>query len=100
LHLNNEGKCRKLTGSYYYISLCLQNFSLPAKMGSSKPGILQLVRGDGEFQTEALENFVKEHKIASAGVDYQVIAITGPQSSGKSTLMNAVVRLVVLLYIP
>lgn len=60
-------------------------------MASHKPGILQLVNGDGDFQTQALENFVKEHKVSSAGVHYQVIAITGPQSSGKSTLMNTVV---------
>eukprot|EP00884_Botryococcus_braunii_P011037 jgi/Botrbrau1/19935/Bobra.0059s0052.1 len=59
-------------------------------MGSSRPRILQLVKGDGEFEAQALDQFVKEHNVASAGVGYQVIAITGPQSSGKSTLMNAV----------
>lgn len=65
-------------------------------MGLSKAGILQLVDGDGVFQEKSVAEFVKQHGLASAGVGYQVVAITGPQSSGKSTLMNAVVREIVL----
>jgi hypothetical protein len=65
-------------------------------MGQSKAGILQLVDGDGVFQDKNLAEFVKKHNVASAGVGYQVVAITGPQSSGKSTLMNAVVREILL----
>ena len=53
--------------------------------------ILQVVNGDGDFNNAGVEEFVKQHRISEAGVGYQVVAITGPQSSGKSTLMNAVV---------
>ena len=53
--------------------------------------ILQVVNGDGDFNEAGVEEFVKQHRITEAGVGYQVVAITGPQSSGKSTLMNAVV---------
>lgn len=53
--------------------------------------ILQVVNRDGDFNEAGVEEFVKQHRITEAGVGYQVVAITGPQSSGKSTLMNAVV---------
>jgi hypothetical protein len=59
----------------------------------SSTGILQVVNGEGDFNEEGVNEFVKRHNINDVGVGYQVVAITGPQSSGKSTLMNAVVRL-------
>ena len=40
-----------------------------------------------------VQSFIRQHSISDAGVGYQVVAITGPQSSGKSTLMNAVVSM-------
>lgn len=52
----------------------------------------QVVSGDGEFNESGVRQFVSAAHIDTAGVDYQTIAITGPQSSGKSTLMNALVR--------
>lgn len=57
----------------------------------SSTGILQVVNGDGEFNEEGVNGFIEQHNIRDVGVGYQVIAITGPQSSGKSTLMNALV---------
>ena len=57
--------------------------------------ILQVVNGDGEFDGTRVSEFLASHSINDVGVGYQVVAITGPQSSGKSTLMNAVVRLLV-----
>jgi len=57
----------------------------------SSTGILQVVNGDGEFNDEGVNKFIEQHNIRDVGVGYQVIAITGPQSSGKSTLMNALV---------
>lgn len=57
----------------------------------AQPHILQVVNGDGEFNEDGVQSFIKMHSVSDAGVGYQVIAITGPQSSGKSTLMNAVV---------
>ncbi|XP_043702768.1 protein ROOT HAIR DEFECTIVE 3 homolog 2-like [Telopea speciosissima] len=48
----------------------------------------QLIDGDGEFNISGLENFVKTVKVAECGLSYAVVAIMGPQSSGKSTLLN------------
>lgn len=53
--------------------------------------VVQLVSEDGAFN-EGFEDFVQRNRIHQAGTDYQIVAITGPQSSGKSTLMNTVVR--------
>lgn len=47
----------------------------------------QLVTGGGEIGGE-LDGFVSATSLASWGVGYQVVAIMGPQSSGKSTLLN------------
>jgi energy-coupling factor transporter ATP-binding protein EcfA2 len=54
--------------------------------------VLQVVDDDGEYQEQAVEAFLRDQQLDAAGVNYQIIAIMGPQSSGKSTLMNAVVR--------
>ncbi|KAJ4846197.1 hypothetical protein Tsubulata_030589 [Turnera subulata] len=48
----------------------------------------QLIDGDGVFNAEGLDNFVKTTNLAQCGLSYAVVAIMGPQSSGKSTLMN------------
>ncbi|KAJ4976881.1 hypothetical protein NE237_001987 [Protea cynaroides] len=48
----------------------------------------QLIDGNGEFNVTGLENFVKTVKLAECGLSYAVVAIMGPQSSGKSTLLN------------
>ncbi|KAL6200121.1 hypothetical protein ACLB2K_029903 [Fragaria x ananassa] len=51
--------------------------------------VTQLVYGNSEFNVDGLNNFVKEVKLAGPGVSsYVVVAIMGPQSSGKSTLLN------------
>ncbi|KAG9143297.1 hypothetical protein Leryth_010214 [Lithospermum erythrorhizon] len=47
-----------------------------------------LIDGDGTFNTAGLENFMKEVKLAECGLSYAVVSIMGPQSSGKSTLLN------------
>ena len=44
--------------------------------------ILQLVNKDGEFATDDLERFVHATGLARANIDYQIVAIMGPQSSG------------------
>lgn len=54
--------------------------------------VLQVVSGDGEFNTEGVEEFVRSNGIDTSGVGYNIVAITGPQSSGKSTLLNHLVR--------
>jgi GTPase SAR1 family protein len=49
---------------------------------------LQLIDGSGTFNEKGLEAFVREVRLAECGLSYAVVAIMGPQSSGKSTLMN------------
>ncbi|ONI11434.1 hypothetical protein PRUPE_4G106600 [Prunus persica] len=48
----------------------------------------QLIYGDGKFNAGGLDRFVKEVKLAECGISYGVVAIVGPQSSGKSALQN------------
>ncbi|KAK7349247.1 hypothetical protein VNO77_06459 [Canavalia gladiata] len=48
----------------------------------------QLIDGDGTFNVSGLESFMKEVKLAECGLSYAVVSIMGPQSSGKSTLLN------------
>ncbi|KAG9451923.1 hypothetical protein H6P81_004827 [Aristolochia fimbriata] len=52
----------------------------------------QLIDGDGAFNVSGLENFMKTAKLGDFGLSYAVVAIMGPQSSGKSTLMNHLFR--------
>ncbi|GJP31938.1 hypothetical protein CLOM_g16436 [Closterium sp. NIES-68] len=49
---------------------------------------MQLVSGTGEFDREGLERFARATRMTECGLSYAVIAIVGPQSSGKSTLLN------------
>ena len=53
----------------------------------------QVVSGSGNFNAAEVTEFASASQLASAGVQYQIVAITGPQSSGKSTLLNHVVGL-------
>ncbi|XP_057433190.1 protein ROOT HAIR DEFECTIVE 3 homolog 2 [Lotus japonicus] len=48
----------------------------------------QLIDGDGTFNVAGLDTFIKTSSLAACGLSYAVVAIMGPQSSGKSTLMN------------
>ncbi|KAL8033898.1 hypothetical protein ABFX02_13G186200 [Erythranthe guttata] len=48
----------------------------------------QLIGGGGEFNAAGLRNFVDSIKFQACGLSYAIVAIMGPQSSGKSTLLN------------
>ncbi|KAJ1279210.1 hypothetical protein BS78_04G138000 [Paspalum vaginatum] len=48
----------------------------------------QLIDGDGVFNVSGLDKFMKEVKLGECGLSYAVVSIMGPQSSGKSTLLN------------
>ncbi|RZC51793.1 hypothetical protein C5167_020219 [Papaver somniferum] len=52
----------------------------------------QLIDGDGSFNVEGLARFSKAVKLAECGLSYAVVSIMGPQSSGKSTLLNHLFR--------
>ncbi|XP_042487184.1 protein ROOT HAIR DEFECTIVE 3-like [Macadamia integrifolia] len=51
-----------------------------------------LIDGDGEFNASGLDNFTKEVNLGACGLSYAVVSIMGPQSSGKSTLLNHLFR--------
>ena len=53
--------------------------------------ICQVIDGDAGFNHDGLQQFINDSGIAACRTNYQVVAIMGPQSSGKSTLMNHVV---------
>ncbi|KAG0490154.1 hypothetical protein HPP92_007017 [Vanilla planifolia] len=48
----------------------------------------QIIDGDGVFNVSGMENFLKAVKFGECGLSYAVVSIMGPQSSGKSTLLN------------
>lgn len=41
-----------------------------------------LIDGDGNFNVEGIDKFMKEAKLGECGLSYAVVAIMGPQSSG------------------
>lgn len=53
--------------------------------------VVQVISGDGQFEEDDVQRFVDENRLAACRTNYQVVAIMGPQSSGKSTLLNQVV---------
>lgn len=55
------------------------------------PHCCQVIDSEGVFQEDGLNRFVQQNGVIDARTNYQVVAIMGPQSSGKSTLMNHVV---------
>ncbi|KAG2448827.1 hypothetical protein HYH02_006178 [Chlamydomonas schloesseri] len=52
--------------------------------------IVQVINGDGEFESAGVQSFVDKNELAQCRTNYAVVAIMGPQSSGKSTLLNYV----------
>lgn len=59
---------------------------------NSKCYSTHLIDGDGTFDVDGLEKFTKEVRLAECGLSYAVVSIMGPQSSGKSTLLNHLFR--------
>lgn len=53
--------------------------------------VLQIIDGDGQFHRTACDGLVNASGPGDQRNNYQVVAIMGPQSSGKSTLMNHLV---------
>ncbi|CAN7129284.1 unnamed protein product [Brassica rapa subsp. narinosa] len=49
---------------------------------------VQLIDGDGTYNVSGIDHFIKEVKLGECGLSYAVVSIMGPQSSGKSTLLN------------
>ncbi|KAK7294341.1 hypothetical protein RJT34_17230 [Clitoria ternatea] len=95
-HGNGNGNVLVKPRSPLYFSLFrsfLPHFSIivsiPTLMANSGPCFsTQLIDGDGTFNISGIESFMKEVKLAECGLSYAVVSIMGPQSSGKSTLLN------------
>ncbi|KAK4778143.1 hypothetical protein SAY87_018330 [Trapa incisa] len=49
---------------------------------------VQLIDEDGKFNSETLKSFTKTIQLNQCNSSYAVVSIMGPQSSGKSTLLN------------
>ncbi|KMZ59733.1 putative Protein SEY1 [Zostera marina] len=49
---------------------------------------IQLIDWDGVFDISAVDKFIKKVNLIQCGLSYAVVSIMGPQSSGKSTLLN------------
>lgn len=49
---------------------------------------IQLINDDGDF-TDMLPTYLAKHGLLDKGLNYSLMAVFGPQSSGKSTLLNA-----------
>ena len=60
---------------------------------SSQTKKMQLIDADGRLEEDALcESFLHESGAIEWNRNYGVISIMGPQSSGKSTLLNQVFK--------
>ncbi|KAM0848967.1 hypothetical protein ACQ4PT_054032 [Festuca glaucescens] len=60
-----------------------------AEDGAATAGTaVQLIDGEGGFATDSAERFMATAGVAECGLSYAVVSIMGPQSSGKSTLLN------------
>ncbi|KAI5336838.1 hypothetical protein L3X38_016107 [Prunus dulcis] len=58
-------------------------------MANSEEGCsTQLIDGDGTFNATGIDRLIKEVKLGECGLSYAIVSIMGPQSSGKSTLLN------------
>ncbi|KAI4354133.1 hypothetical protein L6164_003027 [Bauhinia variegata] len=61
-------------------------FTPQAKVGGDFG--FQLIDGKSNFKDMELKEFARELNLYDLGRSYAVVAIMGPQSSGKSTLLN------------
>lgn len=53
---------------------------------------IQVISATGKYESQNVQEFLHQNSLEYSGVSYTTVAIMGPQSSGKSTLLNAVVR--------
>ncbi|XVF83672.1 hypothetical protein PTKIN_Ptkin16aG0509200 [Pterospermum kingtungense] len=58
----------------------------------NKYNTMQVIGGEGDLNVGGLEEFMLKTELSKCGLSYAVVAIMGPQSSGKSTLLNHLFR--------
>ncbi|KAB1226341.1 hypothetical protein CJ030_MR1G002811 [Morella rubra] len=84
-----------LPASSLYSSLLAPTLSpiySPFRIMTADCCAVQLIDSKGEFNVEGLESFMNAWNLANGGPSYGVVSILGPQSSGKSTLLNHLFR--------
>lgn len=59
-------------------------FSLLAAKSDESCSV-QLIDGDGGFNVDGIDSFIKDVKLGECGLSYAVVSIMGPQSSGKES---------------
>ncbi|KAI4354117.1 hypothetical protein L6164_003016 [Bauhinia variegata] len=64
----------------------------PRKAYAGEDLTFQLIDGNGNFNDQGLKDFAREANLLQCGRSYAIVAIMGPQSSGKSTLLNHLFR--------
>ncbi|GAB2228013.1 hypothetical protein Droror1_Dr00009842 [Drosera rotundifolia] len=70
------------------LAWCSSRDSIMESSNKSTSGHIQLIDGTGNFDVAGMERFSRENELAQCGLSYGIVAIMGPQSSGKSTLLN------------
>ncbi len=65
----------------------MESDAVPNGKTTATTDMMQVINYEEEFNSD-LGAFLERNKIANLGFDYNVTAIMGPQSSGKSTLLN------------
>ncbi|KAI4354129.1 hypothetical protein L6164_003026 [Bauhinia variegata] len=65
-----------------------QSLARPLRANGDADLAFQLIDGDSNFKSTTLNDFANEVNLYERGRSYAVVAIMGPQSSGKSTLLN------------
>ncbi|KAL9248862.1 ROOT HAIR DEFECTIVE 3-like protein [Drosera capensis] len=70
------------------LAWCSSGDSIMESSSRRTSGHIQLIDGTGNFDVAGMERFSSEIQFAQCGLKYGIVAIMGPQSSGKSTLLN------------
>ncbi|KAL6537484.1 Cell wall protein rhd3 [Orobanche minor] len=74
----------------YFPALCKLFYHVSGTLSGKRDHCCSthLIDGDGTFNVSGIKNFIEEVNLEKCGLSYAVVAIMGPQSSGKSTLLN------------
>ena len=67
-------------------------YTVASSSSSAKKNMMQLIDENGRLDEDACESFLHESGAIEWNRNYGVISIMGPQSSGKSTLLNQVFK--------
>ncbi|KAL1217627.1 ROOT HAIR DEFECTIVE 3-like protein 1 [Cardamine amara subsp. amara] len=81
-----NGLLRLMNNMHFFVVSLSNHLVDPYK--SEGCSSVQLIDGDGIYNVDSIDHFIKDVKLGECGLSYAVVSIMGPQSSGKSTLLN------------